>query len=140
MHRPSHPHNASRTQSAETTAEIPNKSQGSVSQQQTTNSDGQPEPGAAEQSQQTQQQYQEQQYSEAEWAAYWQYYETTEPQPEPAQPAAVQPAVSPSPDDTRGTLQARAQQVQGGNLTSLLMASFEAGYQTGRHEALLQKQ
>lgn len=66
--------------------------------------------------------------------------ETAEPQPGPAQPAAVLPAASPSPDHTRGTLQARAQQVQGGDLTSLLMAWFEAGYQTGRHEVLLQKQ
>ena len=71
------------------------------------------------------------------------FAEAAEPQadsarPAPVQPAPVQPAGSAVTNDTRSTLQARAQQVQGGNLTSLLMAWFEAGYQTGRHEALSQ--
>ena len=71
--------------------------------------------------------------------------ETAAPQADSAQPAPVQsahmqpsPAVSTATDDTKNTMQARAQHVQGGKLTSLLMAWFEAGYQTGRHEALSQ--
>ena len=66
--------------------------------------------------------------------------ETAEPLADSAsvQAAHVQPAGFTATNDTKVTLQARAQQVQGGNLTSLLMAWFEAGYQTGRHEALSQ--
>lgn len=73
------------------------------------------------------------------------FAETAAPQADSAQPASIQsahmppgPAVSTATDDTKNTMQARAQHVQGGNLTSLLMAWFEAGYQTGRHEALSQ--
>lgn len=71
--------------------------------------------------------------------------EAAEPQPGPArsghtQSAPVHCADFHTTQDARVTLQARAQQVQGGNLTTLLMAWFEAGYQTGRHEAMSQKQ
>ena len=53
----------------------------------------------------------------------------------------ARPTPAPSiASDTKGVLQTRAQKVQGGSLTDLLMAWFDAGYQTGRHEALSQQQ
>ena len=63
-----------------------------------------------------------------------QFADTKEQQPAPAQAPA-----SPATKDTRHVLQSRAQQLQGGSLTDLLMAWFDAGYQTGRHEALSQQ-
>jgi len=50
---------------------------------------------------------------------------------------ADKPAPSAS-QSTRSVLESRADKVQGGSLTELLMAWFDAGYQTGRHEALSQ--
>ena len=61
--------------------------------------------------------------------------DATKQQPRPT--TALAPSTV---SDTRGALQARAHEVQGGSLTDLLMAWFDAGYQTGRHEALSEQQ
>ena len=58
----------------------------------------------------------------------------TAEQPEPG-PAVTQQPPSSGGLATRGALQSRAQNLQDGNLTELLMAWFDAGYQTGKHEA-----
>lgn len=58
--------------------------------------------------------------------------------------AGAQPSVTPQaevtapPGDTRSALQNRADRIQGGDLTALLMSWFDAGYQTGKMEAQLQ--
>lgn len=103
----------------------------------------------------------DQQYSEADWTAYWQYHGYTAPPPPPPQgpplcpthlkvleqllsATAEQPEsasvtaqqASPSKSQSpRDALQSRAQHIQDGNLTDLLMAWFDAGYQMGKHEA-----
>ncbi|KAL0018461.1 hypothetical protein WJX79_010025 [Trebouxia sp. C0005] len=100
----------------------------------------------------------DQQYSEADWAAYWQYYGYTAPpppgpplcpthlkllqqmlsataeQPESA-PVIDQQVSPPKSQSPRDALQSRAQCIQDGSLTDLLMAWFDAGYQMGKHEA-----
>ncbi|DBB14716.1 TPA: hypothetical protein ACH3X3_004337 [Trebouxia sp. C0006] len=103
----------------------------------------------------------DQQYSEADWTAYWQYYGYTAPPPPPppgpplcpthlklleqmlsatteqseAAPVTAQQASPPRSQSPRDALQSRAQCIQDGNLTDLLMAWFDAGYQMGKHEA-----
>lgn len=52
-------------------------------------------------------------------------------------PEPTQQAAPPQPQSPRAALESRAQSVQNGDLTSLLMAWFDAGYQMGKHEASL---
>lgn len=58
------------------------------------------------------------------------------------QPAAQTPQIPESKSshiNTREALQSRADKLQGGKLTALLMSWFDAGYQTGRLESELQQ-
>lgn len=117
------------------------------------------------QTQQASQDPAQQQYTTDDWNAYWQYYGYTEAPPAPPavpplcsghvaqlqqmmesstapQLAAQTPQVPESKlshIDTREALQSRADKLQGGKLTALLMSWFDAGYQTGRMENELQQ-
>lgn len=134
----------------------------SGSQQASIHQSPQDMPMATQESQQ--QPAESQQYSQADWDAYWQYYgySAAPPPPPPAphlclthiklleqmlsasteQSQAVPDAVpaAPAASTARDALQTRAEGIQGGALSDLLLAWFDAGYQTGKHEAQMQRQ